>query len=89
MLSKQEVRFTGLRNSCRRKRKEVIRMLIHVMYPGSTYDYVKEFMLDKLIETRKIASFQRANGWVSIGADPVRAENKQKSYYGIEKRKTE
>jgi hypothetical protein len=62
-------------------------MLIHVMYPDNNYDYVKKNMLDDLIETQKIAKFQRAEGWVSIGADPVRTGKQLKAYYGIEKRK--
>lgn len=61
-------------------------MLIHVMYPDSNYDYVKEFVLDNLIETRKIAKFLRGSGWVSIGVDPVRSGKQQKLFSGVEKR---
>ena len=61
-------------------------MLIHVMYPGNKYDYVKEFMLDKLIETRKIVKFWRDSGWVTIGVDPVRTGKQQNFYNGVERR---
>jgi hypothetical protein len=61
-------------------------MLIHVMYPGNTYDYVREFILDTLIETGQITSFHRADGWVSIGDGPLRTEFRQNAYDGVEKR---
>ena len=32
-------------------------MLIHVMYTGNNFDYVKDFMLGNLIDTGKIARF--------------------------------
>jgi hypothetical protein len=41
-------------------------MLIRVMYPGNTYDYVREFMLNSLIEVGKIVKFRCSGGWVSI-----------------------
>ena len=61
-------------------------MLIHIMYPGNTYDYVREFMLGNLIETGKIVKFRRANGWVSIGDDLVRDEKLKTPFRGVERR---
>lgn len=65
---------------------EVITMLIQVMYPGNNFDYVKEFMLDNLIESRKIAKFRRSNGWVSVGIDPVRTGKQSGDFSGVERR---
>lgn len=47
-------------------------MLIQVAYDDEKYDYVKDFMLDKLIETGAISKFRRSSGWVRIGVDPIR-----------------
>lgn len=47
-------------------------MLIQVNYPDNRFDYVKENILDILIETKKIARFRRSTGWVTLGVDPVR-----------------
>jgi hypothetical protein len=69
-----------------RKSTGVITMLIHVMYPENKFDYVKDFMLDKLIGSGKVAGFQRAGGWVSIGVDPVRAGKQPFFFSGVEKR---
>ncbi|HIJ94877.1 MAG TPA: hypothetical protein HPP94_03900 [Desulfuromonadales bacterium] len=48
-------------------------MLIQVNYPDNRYDYVKEFILDVLIEKHKIKRFRRSSGWVTLGVNPVRA----------------
>lgn len=61
-------------------------MLIRVMYPGNTYDYVREFMLNTLIETGKIVKFRRSGGWVPIAEGHVRSESLQHSYRGTERR---
>ena len=63
-------------------------MLIQVMYPGNNFDYVKEFMLDDLIENKKISKFRRANGWVAVGLDSVRARKQSDAFNGVEKRST-
>jgi len=33
---------------------------------------VPAYMLDYLIRENKIVAFQRSNGWVQIGRDPIR-----------------
>lgn len=39
---------------------------------GDRFDYVKDFMLDSLIEAGGgIAKFLRSSGWVTIGVDRV------------------
>ena len=60
-------------------------MLIQVNYGGDKYDYVKDFMLDALIETGAIALFRRRTGWVRVGVDPVRKPHGRK-YSGEERR---
>lgn len=47
-------------------------MLIRVMYTDDKYDYVPDSRLDELIESGKIKQFCRADGWVTVGRDPVR-----------------
>jgi hypothetical protein len=47
-------------------------MLIHVKYSDNKFDYVKEIILDILIDSNKITEFKRSSGWVIIGSDPIR-----------------
>jgi len=61
-------------------------MLLQVIYTDNHYDYVKDFMLDDLIESQKIAKFRRSTGWVTIGVDQIRARNNKRTYDGIERR---
>lgn len=63
-------------------------MLIHVMYPGNSYDYVREFILNNLIDAGKIVKFRRSEGWVSIDEGHVRSKALLHSYRGTEKRVT-
>jgi hypothetical protein len=51
-------------------------MLIQVMRTGNSYDYVKDFMLDRLIESEGIVKFKRSTGWVTIGAEPIRRDKR-------------
>jgi hypothetical protein len=61
-------------------------MLIQVIFPNNRYDYVKDFMLDDLIESHEIAQFRRRNGWVTLGVDPIRQRAANGAYNGIERR---
>jgi hypothetical protein len=47
-------------------------MLIQVRYPDNRFDYVKDNMLHRLIESRTITGFRRSSGWVTVGVDPLR-----------------
>jgi hypothetical protein len=47
-------------------------MLIQILRAGNSYDYVKDSMLDSLIESKGIVKFRRSTGWVTIGTDPIR-----------------
>lgn len=55
-------------------------MLIQVSYPDNRFDYVKENILDTLIETKQITKFRRSTGWVTLGMDPVRAAKREYTY---------
>ena len=62
-------------------------MLIHIIRTGNHYDYVKEFILDSLIESQTIVKFKRATGWVTIGTDPIRTSRRDSAFYGADRRK--
>ena len=54
-------------------------MLIQVRHLDSRFDYVKDFMLQDLIESKNISQFKRASGWVTIGVDPIRKNIRDKA----------
>jgi hypothetical protein len=47
-------------------------VLIPILRTDNNYDFVKEFILDSLIESKEIVKFKRITGWVTIGTDKVR-----------------
>jgi putative component of membrane protein insertase Oxa1/YidC/SpoIIIJ protein YidD len=61
-------------------------MLVQVKWKNGTYDYVRDFMLDHLIEVGVVDSFLRCSGWVTIGVDPVRSNTSKSEYHGPERR---
>jgi hypothetical protein len=61
-------------------------MLVQVNWTNNRYDYVKDFMLDSLIEAGVVARFLRSSGWVTVGVDPVRSSTPSPDYHGNEKR---
>ena len=61
-------------------------MLIQVKWTNGSYDYIKDFMLDCLLEAGVVDSFQRSSGWVKIGVDPVRSCTHNGRYNGPERR---
>lgn len=52
-------------------------MLIHVKYRDNRYDYVKDTMLQSLIEAGTVSQFKRSGGWARVGTDPVRKEKRE------------
>jgi hypothetical protein len=56
-------------------------MLIPILRINNDFDYVKDFILDSLIEAKQILKFKRRAGWVVIGIDMIRRYNR-KSLYG-------
>jgi len=61
-------------------------MLVQVKWKIGSYDHVRDFMLDCLIETGVVDSFLRNSGWVTIGVDPVRSCTLSRGYHGPERR---
>jgi len=62
-------------------------MMIRVMHQKGTYDMLKTGRrLDSFIESKEIFGFLRADGWVTIGKDPVRSSRSLHSYDGPERR---
>lgn len=61
-------------------------MLVQVHWTNKRYDYVKDYMLDSLIEAGVVARFLRSSGWVTIGVDPIRSPKSPKPYPGPERR---
>lgn len=61
-------------------------MLIQVQWTNNHYDFVKDFMLDSLIEAGGVAKFLRSSGWVTIGVDAIRANTPDPLFKGTERR---
>jgi len=61
-------------------------MLVQVKWNNGSYDYVRSFMLDCLIEAGVVDRFQRSSGWVKIGVHPVRSGTTDAGYAGPERR---
>ncbi len=60
-------------------------MMIPVMYKDGKMGYADQYQLDRLINTRQIIKFRRADEWVIIGFDPMRISDS--GYQGAERRK--
>ncbi len=72
-----------------RKPKGEIKKVIHVAYSDNSYDYVPDTQLDKLIESKKIAKFERVTGWATVGVANIRktsGENSERYPAELEKR---
>jgi hypothetical protein len=53
-------------------------MLIKVIYQTNEIDVVESSQLDTLISSNRIKKFLRFDGWVNVGIDQTRKENKLK-----------
>lgn len=58
---------------------------VPVVYPDGMMDVVDSLSLQVLIEEDTIIKFQRADGWVYVGIDPVRVQGHD-NYQGPERR---
>jgi hypothetical protein len=57
------------------------------MYHDEKYDLIPAARLNEMIETGRIAMFQRgSSGWVRVGVDPVRSKGAESAYAGVERR---
>jgi hypothetical protein len=61
-------------------------MLVQVKWTNNSYDYVKDFMLDSLLEAGVVARFLRSSGWVTVGVDPIRSSSSNLEFNGRERR---
>ena len=61
-------------------------MYVRVKYLDGSQELVRPSLLQYLIETERIREFERRDGWVVIGVDPVRC-SRPKIYSGPERRK--
>jgi hypothetical protein len=70
----------------RRSKRGGGNMLIHIVRIDNRYDYVKDFILDILIEAKEIVKFKRRTGWVTIGVDPIRERKRDRVFTGTDRR---
>ena len=61
-------------------------MLIRVMYDDGSSGMVKPYLLDRLLEQKKVVSFLRSEGWVFVGRDTLRSLCRSQCYDGEENR---
>ncbi len=62
---------------------------IDVILTDGTYHHFSPSVLNVLIQSQRVLKFKRANGWATIGIDPVRLpkpENINGNYQGPERR---
>ena len=45
---------------------------IRVIYKSGAHDRIAPSLLPTLIDAREIVQFKRADGWVTVGIDPIR-----------------
>jgi hypothetical protein len=61
-------------------------MLIQVIRTNGRFDYVKDFMLEYLIDSHAIIRFRRRAGWVTLGEEPRRTNTQLRVEVGPERR---
>jgi hypothetical protein len=61
-------------------------MFIRIMYDDGRFDMVKPQLLDTLLETNKVTSFKRNDGWAVIGRDVLRNIHHSDDYKGENRR---
>jgi len=62
-------------------------VLISVVYADGKHDMVKEFILTRLLEEKRIESFKRSDGWVDVRTGYLRGSGRPSGYDGPERRK--
>jgi hypothetical protein len=64
-------------------------MMIPVQYNDGRHDMVKPQLLDRLLNSRRVVGFKRSSGWVTVGSDPIRGQERRRSqvaYTGRDRR---
>ena len=60
---------------------------IDVILKDGTYHHFTPRVLDVLLESDRVHKFKRANGWATVGIDPIRAKKREDNdYQGTERR---
>jgi hypothetical protein len=59
-------------------------VLIKVVYHDGRHDMVKPFLLDSLLDSKKVKMFYRSDGWATVGISPLRSQKRR--FIGKEKR---
>jgi hypothetical protein len=67
------------------KRKIEGRKIV-VRYADSSLGIVPQATLDELIESGRIAAFERSSGWVDIADGPIRKESSHLRFKGLQRR---
>jgi len=64
---------------------------INVIMSNGRHHHVTPRVLDVLLDSNRVANFERSGGWVTVGVDPIRAGNRNDdcpTYDGTERRTT-
>jgi hypothetical protein len=69
-----------------KRKKGGERLLIPIIRDNNQHDYIMDFMLDSLIDSKKIVKFKRKTGWVNIATDPIRARNRYSVFNDSDRR---
>lgn len=56
-----------------------------VIRTDNHYDYVDDFMLDSLIQSKEIVKFKRNSAWVTVGTAPTRARKRDRVVNGADR----
>jgi hypothetical protein len=62
---------------------------IRTRLKNGTEQTFPDYVLDHVIKKKQISAFERSDGWVEIGRDPVRREPSSRQYQGARKRRTD
>ena len=58
---------------------------IKVVYKNGSTDKISPSLLPTLIDAKEIVQFQRSDGWITVGIDPIRGMGGA-PYQGVERR---
>jgi hypothetical protein len=63
-------------------------LVLHIQYPDDRYDWVSDFVLDRLLLHNWVKRFFRPSEdrWVTVGVDPIRGAGGHHLYLGPDRR---
>lgn len=59
---------------------------ITVRYADNTLGVISRVKLDELIESGRIAAFERSSGWVDVANGPIRSKSSRWQFKGLQRR---